>query len=102
MTLQNFIKRFNRYKYPYMFIAPALVLLLTFSIIPIIIALVISFTNIDLAGLANYSNIEAVGFDNFMNVFKDPVFLKSMFNTMFYVIIGVPLVVAGHGRCIAA
>lgn len=93
MTLQNFIKRFNHYKYPYMFIAPALVLLLTFSIIPIIIALVISFTDIDLAGLANYSNIEGVGFDNFINVFKDPVFLKSMFNTMIYVIIGVPLVV---------
>ncbi|UNK18149.1 sugar ABC transporter permease [Paenibacillus sp. N3/727] len=93
MTLQNFIKRFNRYKYPYMFIAPAILLLLTFSIIPIIIALVISFTDIDLAGLADYSNIQGVGFDNFINVFKDPVFLKSVYNTLFYVIIGVPLVV---------
>ncbi|MGM1049109.1 MAG: carbohydrate ABC transporter permease [Bacillota bacterium] len=93
MTLQNFIKRFNKYKYPYMFIAPAILLLLTFSIIPIIIALVISFTDIDLAGLADYSNIQGVGFDNFINVFKDPVFLKSVYNTLFYVIIGVPLVV---------
>ncbi|SMF66467.1 carbohydrate ABC transporter membrane protein 1, CUT1 family (TC 3.A.1.1.-) [Paenibacillus uliginis N3/975] len=91
--MQNFIKRFNRYKYPYMFIAPAILLLLTFSIIPIIIALVISFTDIDLAGLADYSNIQGVGFDNFINVFKDPVFLKSVYNTLFYVIIGVPLVV---------
>ncbi|WP_425298594.1 carbohydrate ABC transporter permease [Paenibacillus uliginis] len=87
------MKRFNRYKYPYMFIAPAILLLLTFSIIPIIIALVISFTDIDLAGLADYSNIQGVGFDNFINVFKDPVFLKSVYNTLFYVIIGVPLVV---------
>ncbi len=91
--MQNFIKRFNRYKYPYMFVAPAMLLLITFSIIPIFVALVISFTDIDLAGLANYSNIEAVGFENYMNIFKDPVFLKSMYNTLFYVIIGVPLVV---------
>ncbi|CAM3554508.1 sugar ABC transporter permease [Paenibacillus lactis] len=91
--VQHFFKQLNRYKYPYLFVGPALLLLLVFSIIPIIIALVISFTNIDLAGLANYSNIEAVGFDNYIKIFKDPVFLKSMYNTFFYVIIGVPLVV---------
>ncbi|MGF7046905.1 multiple sugar transport system permease protein [Paenibacillus sp. DS2015] len=91
--MQSIWKRWNQYKYPYLFIAPALLLLIVFSIIPIIIAAVISFTNINLAGLANYSNIKGVGFDNYFNIFKDPIFLKSIYNTFYYVIIGVPLVI---------
>ncbi|MCE3200729.1 sugar ABC transporter permease [Paenibacillus sonchi] len=77
-----------------MFIAPAVILLTLFSIIPIIIALFISFTDMDLVGLADYSSISGAGFANYINIFKDPVFLKSMYNTMIYVVIGVPLVVA--------
>ncbi|TCZ75796.1 sugar ABC transporter permease [Paenibacillus albiflavus] len=80
-------------KAPYFFIAPAIILLVIFSVLPIFIALIISFTNMDLAGLANYSNVEFVGFKNYLNVLADPVFLKSIFNTLFYVVIGVPLVV---------
>ncbi|GGA41215.1 carbohydrate ABC transporter permease [Paenibacillus physcomitrellae] len=91
--MREFAKQWNKNKYPYMFIAPAVLLLVVFSIIPIIIALVISFTNMDLIGLADYSNIRGVGLDNYINIFKDPVFLKSLFNTFIYVIVGVPLVV---------
>lgn len=87
------MKQWNKHKYPYLFIAPAVILLTLFSIIPIIIALVISFTDMDLVGLADYSNINGVGFSNYIDIFKDPVFLKSMYNTMIYVVIGVPLVV---------
>lgn len=91
--MQNIWKRWNQYKYPYLFIAPALLLLIVFSIIPIIIALVISFTNIDLAGLADYSNIKGVGFRNYFKIFQDPIFLKAVYNTFYYVVIGVPLVI---------
>lgn len=91
--MKQFAKRWSQYKYPYMFIAPAVVLLVVFSIVPIIIALVISFTDMDIVGLADYSNIHGVGWANYLNLFKDPVFLKSIYNTFFYVIIGVPLVV---------
>ncbi|WP_091067243.1 carbohydrate ABC transporter permease [Paenibacillus sp. NFR01] len=91
--MSSFVKQWNKHKYPYMFIAPAVILLTLFSIIPIIIALVISFTDMDLVGLANYSNIHGVRISNYLDIFKDPVFLKSMYNTMVYVVIGVPLVV---------
>ncbi|WP_418303156.1 carbohydrate ABC transporter permease [Paenibacillus yonginensis] len=91
--MREFAKQWNKNKYPYMFIAPAVLLLVVFSIIPIVIALVISFTNMDLVGLADYSNIRGVGFDNYIRIFKDPVFLKALFNTFIYVIVGVPLVV---------
>ncbi|MCR8845379.1 sugar ABC transporter permease [Paenibacillus sp. SC116] len=91
--MQHIWKQWTKYRVPYLFIAPTLLLLIVFSIIPILIALVISFTDIDLAGLADYSNISAVGFDNFVQLFKDPVFLKSIYNTAFYVVVGVPLVI---------
>lgn len=83
----------NKHRYPYLFIAPAVLLLTVFSIVPIIIALVISFTDMDLVGLADYSNIKGVGLSNYIGLFKDPVFMKSIYNTAFYVIIGVPMVV---------
>lgn len=83
----------HKYKYPYLFIAPAILLLTVFSILPIIIALVISFTDMDLLGLADFSNINGAGFTNYLGLFKDPVFIKSIVNTGIYVIIGVPLVI---------
>ncbi|HBJ8882320.1 TPA: sugar ABC transporter permease [Listeria monocytogenes] len=87
------MKQFLNKNTPYLFISPALFLLLLFSLLPILLAFVISFTDIDLVGLADYSKINFVGVDNYVNIMQDPVFLKSIFNTLFYVIIGVPLVI---------
>lgn len=70
-----------------------MILLALFSLIPIVIALFISFTDINLAGLANWSRISFIGFDNYKNIVSDPIFLKSIFNTAFYVVLGVPLVI---------
>lgn len=80
-------------KAPYLFIAPALILLLLFSIIPIFVAFFISFTDMSLVGLADWSQIKFVAFDNYKDILLDPVFLKSIQNTLFYVIFGVPLVI---------
>ncbi len=89
----NIMKWINKYKYPYLFIAPTLILLFVFTIIPIFVSLIISFTNIDLSGLANWENIEFVGLENYSKLWKDSAFIKSILNTLFYVIIGVPLVI---------
>lgn len=80
-------------KAPYFFVAPALILLIMFSIVPIFIALFISFTDMSLAGLADYSRIEFLGLENYSRIVADPTFLKAIYNTIFYVILGVPLVV---------
>ncbi|WP_430539401.1 carbohydrate ABC transporter permease [Listeria rocourtiae] len=80
-------------KTPYLFISPALLLLIMFSLFPIIIAFIISFTDINLVGLADWSKINFIGLENYKNVLSDPIFLKSIGNTLFYVIIGVPLVI---------
>lgn len=87
------MKGFLNKQAPYVFIAPTLILLTLFSIVPILVALAISFTDMDLGGLANFRSISFIGFDNYAEVLKDPVFLKAIFNTLFYVVIGVPLVI---------
>jgi multiple sugar transport system permease protein len=87
------VKSFINNKTPYFFIAPAIILLILFSILPIFIALIISFTDIDLAGLADWSTINFVGLQNYKDIFSDPVFIKSIFNTLFYVVFGVPFVI---------
>jgi multiple sugar transport system permease protein len=78
---------------PYLFIIPAIALLLVFSILPIFIALIISFTDMDLAGLADYSRVGFIGLENYENILNDQVFLTAIRNTLFYVVLGVPLVV---------
>ncbi|CDQ38409.1 Lactose transport system permease protein LacF [Virgibacillus salexigens] len=87
------VNRFKAKITPYLFIGPAVILLLIFSFLPILVSLAISFTDMNLSGLANWSQINFIGFDNFITLFKDEVFLKSMRNTFFYVIIGVPAAV---------
>ncbi|QJC53176.1 sugar ABC transporter permease [Paenibacillus albicereus] len=79
---------------PYVFIGPTLLLLAVFSLLPILVALGISLTDMDLAGLADYSSISFVGLTNYADVLGDPVFLLALRNTLFYVVIGVPLVIA--------
>ncbi|KAB8126545.1 sugar ABC transporter permease [Gracilibacillus oryzae] len=78
---------------PFIFIGPAILLLFIFSIIPIVMSLIISFTDMDLVGLANWSKVSFIGFDNFGRLFNDPIFLKSIVNTLMYVGIGVPIVI---------
>ncbi|WP_088810891.1 MULTISPECIES: carbohydrate ABC transporter permease [Listeria] len=87
------MKQFLNRHTPYFFISPALILLILFSLIPIVVAFVISFTDINLTGLADFSKINFIGFENYINILQDPVFLKSIGNTLFYVIVGVPLVI---------
>lgn len=80
-------------KAPYLFIAPSLILLLLFSIIPIFAAFFISFTDMTLTGLVDWSKINFIGMKNYVQVLLDPVFLQSIKNTLFYVVFGVPIVI---------
>lgn len=80
-------------KYPYIFIGPAMVLLILFSIIPIFIAFGVSFTDMDLAGLNDFSVIKFIGLENYRNIIADGEFLSVIKNTIYYVLLGVPLVI---------
>lgn len=87
------MKKFSSAKTPYLFIFPSVLLLLFFSIIPIFVSFFISFTDMSLIGLADWSKINFVALDNYKDIMTDPIFLKSIKNTMVYVILGVPTVI---------
>lgn len=78
---------------PYLFIGPAVLLLLLFSVLPIVISLMVSFTDTNLSGLGNWDLVKFIGIENFSYLFQDSLFIKSIMNTLVYVIIGVPLVI---------
>jgi len=78
---------------PYGFIAPAMVLLIAFGVLPIAVALLVSFTDMNLAGLGNWSRIQFIGIENYVKLFADPAFWQSLGNTAFFAVIGVPSVI---------
>lgn len=78
---------------PYLFTAPAMLLLLTFGVFPILVATFVSFTNLDISGLADRSNIKFIGFANYSKLFSDPDFWQALRNTGIFALIGIPSVV---------
>lgn len=63
-----------------MFIAPALLFYLTFTIFPVFKSLFYSFYKVEIFGIR--SNMDFVGLDNFRAVFADPVFWQAAGNTL--------------------
>ncbi len=63
------------------FVAPALLILVVFGVVPIIYNFVMSLHRTDLI-----SPGEFVGFDNYEALFKDPIFRKALRNNIFLVI----------------
>ncbi len=78
---------------PYLFVSPAMLLLVAFGVFPILVAGVVSLTDMNIAGLADRSNITFIGTTNYENLFADPDFWQALGNTAFFALIGVPSVV---------
>ncbi|GIH25754.1 sugar ABC transporter permease [Acrocarpospora phusangensis] len=79
---------------PYAFIAPAMILLLVFGVLPILVALPVSLTDMNLAGLADWSRIEFAGVANFRELVADDAFWQALTNTGIFALLGVPTVIA--------
>lgn len=78
---------------PYAFIAPAMLLLVVFGVLPIAVALLVSFTDMNLAGLGDWSRISFIGTANYEQLFADAAFWQALGNTALFAILGVPTVV---------
>lgn len=87
-------RRLRRLAVPWGFISPALVLLVLFGLVPILVAGVVSLTDLDIRGLGNPETIEFIGFDNYARLAKDPAFWASLRTTGFFVVVGVPVIIA--------
>jgi multiple sugar transport system permease protein len=78
---------------PYLFTAPAMLLLVAFGVFPILVAAFVSLTNLNISGLADWSNVNFVGMNNYTKLFADHDFWQSLTNTAIFATIGVPSVV---------
>lgn len=76
------------------FVAPALVLLGVFFVLPVVGALVLSFTDFDLYSIGDPGNTRFVGFRNYGDLVQNPLFWKALGNTFYFVLVGGPLSVA--------
>jgi multiple sugar transport system permease protein len=70
---------------------PWTAIFLVFLAFPIIASLVLSFTDFGLANLANPFNLHFIGLQNYAKLAKDQTFLTTAVNTLYVVVVGVPL-----------
>ncbi|WP_341953056.1 sugar ABC transporter permease [Salinibacterium sp. TMP30] len=78
---------------PYLFVSPAMLLLITFGIFPILVAAVISTTNMNISAFADWNNVKFIGVDNYTKLFADPDFWQAIGNTGLFAVFGVPAIV---------
>ena len=74
--------------------APALGAISLFFVVPAVASLALSFTDFDIYALANIDNLRFIGFDNYQRLLTNPLFWQAMRNTLWFVVLGVPLIVA--------
>lgn len=70
----------------YLYLMPVVVILLSFHVLPIFYSFAVSFYEWDLIG-----SPEFVGMGNYSRLFDDPLFYKSIWNTLYYAALSVPL-----------
>jgi len=70
----------------WIFLAPWVIGFLAFTLFPMIASLVFSFTDFSIG-----TDIHFVGLDNWVNLFKDPVTSNSLWVTLRFAIVSVPV-----------
>jgi len=78
----------------FFFLAPALIAIGVFFFVPVVAALFMSFTDFDIYSLANFRFARFIGFRNYVQLFEDPLFWKSLKNTLYFLVVGGPLSIA--------
>lgn len=76
----------------FLFIMPWIIGFCVFFLVPFGTSIFYAFTDAKLPGSTDY---QFVGIGNFVEMLKSPIFAKSVFNTMYFVLLGVPIVTAG-------
>ena len=75
----------------WVFVGPAIAVIGLFFVFPVAAGLALSFTDFDLYALADLRNLRFAGLDNYVHVLSLPLFWKALFNTLYFVVVGVPL-----------
>lgn len=75
----------------YLYLMPALIIILVFTVYPLIRAFLMSFMeDYDMI----HNEFTAIGLDNYRTIFKDKIFVKALTNTSIYVVFVVPCSIA--------
>jgi multiple sugar transport system permease protein len=75
----------------WLFLAPALVVLGVFFLLPVLGALILSLTDYDLYALADIRNLRFIGLGNYWELLHRPLFWSALGHTVYFVAVGVPL-----------
>ena len=78
----------------WVFVGPAVAVIGLFFVLPVLAGLALSLTDFDLYALADLRNLRFAGLDNYVHVLSLPLFWKAMANTLYFVVVGVPLSIA--------
>jgi multiple sugar transport system permease protein len=76
------------------FVAPALVVIGVFFLLPVVAGLGLSLTDFDIYALADFANLRFVGIENYVRLLQAPLFWQALGNTLYFVVVGVPLSIA--------
>lgn len=78
----------------WLFVAPALIVLGLFFLLPVIAALALSLTDYDIYALASIHNLRFVALNNYWLLLQRPLFWSALGHTVYFVAVGVPLSMA--------
>jgi multiple sugar transport system permease protein len=81
----------NRSYAAWLFLAPALLVLGVFFLLPVLAGFALSLTDFDLYSLANLHNLRFVGLGNYLQLLQRPLFWAALGHTLYFVVVGVPL-----------
>jgi multiple sugar transport system permease protein len=84
----------NGQRAAWLFLAPALLVLGVFFLLPVIAALALSLTDYDLYALADIRNLRFVALSNYWALLQRPLFWSALGHTVYFVAVGVPLSMA--------
>ncbi|RKX45338.1 MAG: sugar ABC transporter permease, partial [Thermotogae bacterium] len=76
------------------FVGPALILLMVFLIIPIFASFYLSFTDFNVFAMTDWGRAKFVGLQNFAELFKDELFWRALVNTLYCLVVAMPVTVA--------
>jgi multiple sugar transport system permease protein len=85
---------FDRIQPGWFFVAPALLAIGLFFLLPVVAALFLSLTDFDIYALRTLENARFVGLGNYAALLRDPLFWTALKNTLYFVLVGGPLSVA--------
>ncbi|THF79958.1 carbohydrate ABC transporter permease [Cohnella fermenti] len=89
--MNNRLRKYDTFVF-FLFIAPWIIGFSLFFLVPFGTSVFYAFTDARLPGSVDYS---FVGLSNFKDMLDNPIFGKSLLNTLYFVVVGVPVVTAG-------